>query len=250
MNLCIYMATHKKQDKYDKHIITPIQVGSSLANDDLYELKDNTGNNISDKNKVYCELTALYWIWKNSEYDYVGLCHYRRFFEIKEKQILFSELQSGKIILPHLAHLGRSVEKQFNLEHPGEIWNIMLYVLKEKYPNDYLLSKTVFSDNKMIPFNMFIAKKEIIDKYCEWLFSILFEVEKRVDESKLDDYQLRYGGFLSERMFILYVRANNIPFTELKIVDEYNNRVSKSEIGKILNNGHFVKEKILRKNKL
>ncbi len=248
MNLCIYMATHKRQDRFDRRIVKPIQVGSSLTDDDLYELKDNTGDNISDKNKIYCELTALYWMWKNSKYDFVGLCHYRRFFDINKQEMLLSYLKNGKIIIPHLAHLGRSVEKQFNLEHPGEIWNIMLDVLKEKYPNDYLLSKTVFSDNKMIPFNMFIAEKKIIDGYCEWLFSILFEVEKRVDVSKLDDYQLRYGGFLSERMFILYVTANNIQYTELKVIDENNNRVSKSEFGKILNKGHFVKEKIFRRN--
>ena len=40
---------------------------------------DDEGDNISQKNKTYCELTAQYWAWKNEDADYYGFFHYRRY---------------------------------------------------------------------------------------------------------------------------------------------------------------------------
>lgn len=239
------MATHKKQDNYNKDYITPIQVGASLIDVNLYQLKDNIGDNISDKNKVFCELTALYWIWKNSDYEYVGLCHYRRFFDIKDKEDIISKeetkktiniLESGKIIVPKIAYLGRSIERQYKHNHDNFIWDALINVLFEKYPDYKDIAEDVFKDNKMYPFNMFIAKKEFVNGYCEWLFNILFEVEKRVDIKNLNEYQLRYAGFLSERLFLIYLLKNNINLVEMNIVDENKKRVSQSAFKKIRNN--------------
>ncbi len=245
MKLCVYMATHKKQDKYDKSYIKPIQVGADLTDIDLYQLKDNTLDNISNKNKDYCELTALYWIWKNSNYEYVGLCHYRRFFNINKLETMISHLKNGKMIVPQVDSLRISIDKQFCSKHPKSVWNKMLDVLKEKYPDDYLLSKKVFSDNKIIPLNMFIAKKCLFDNYCEWLFDILFEVEKRIDTSNTNENLNRYAGFISERMFILYLKAKNIPLIETQVLDENGVRAIRSKAGKTLNKGHYIKNKII-----
>lgn len=248
MSLCIYMATHKTQDNYNKDIITPIQVGANLTDVDLYPLKDNIGDNISDKNKVFCELTALYWIWKNSEDEYVGLCHYRRFFDIEDKEEIIKILDSGKIIVPKLAYLGRSLEKQYKHNHTDEIWDTMVTVLNEKYPEYSEIAKKVFAENKMYPFNMFIARREFLDGYCEWLFDILFEVENRVSEKNFDEYQLRYAGFLSERMLILYLLKNYLEVCEIKIIDEDKNNISRSFIRKNLNNVYFKVDSMRRKN--
>ncbi len=245
MKLCIYMATHKKQDKFDKSYIKPIQVGADLTSADLYELKDNTLDNISYKNKTYSELTALHWIWKNSNYKYVGLCHYRRFFRITNIDKILIELDSGKIIVPKVDSLSTSIEKNYMLKHDKDIWNTMINVLQEKYPKDYELSTKLFKDNKMIPLNMLIARKDILDEYCKWLFDILFEVENRVDTSKLDEYQNRYTGFLSERLLLLHIKARDIPFIETQIVDENGTRAIRSSAGKTINKGHFIKNKIL-----
>lgn len=239
MSLCVYMATHKKQDNYNKEYITPIQVGAGLTDVDLYQLKDNIGDNISDKNKMFCELTALYWIWKNSEYDYVGLCHYRRFFDIENKEEIVNVLESGKIIVPKLAYLGRSIERQYKYNHDNFIWDTLVSVLEEKYPDYKNIAKSVFKDNKMYPFNMFIAKKEFLDGYCEWLFDILFEVEKRIGTENLNEYQLRYAGFLSERLFLIYLLKNDITSIEMDIVDEHKNKVSQSFFRKFRNNTVF-----------
>ena len=78
---CVIMSvTHKKYWMPEDELYMPVQVG---FNEPLGFARDNTGENISEKNKNYCELTALYWGWKNLKADYIGLDHYRRHFSIK-----------------------------------------------------------------------------------------------------------------------------------------------------------------------
>ena len=81
----VIVATHKKYSFPNDKMYMPIQVGAKL-NEDLGYQKDSIGYNISEKNPYYCELTALYWAWKNLETDYLGLVHYRRYFSLKEKK--------------------------------------------------------------------------------------------------------------------------------------------------------------------
>lgn len=80
MRIKIYVAHHKKGFIYKDDFFEPIQVGKSNTNLDLKILGDNTNKNISKLNPYYCELTATYWAWKNDNSDYVGICHYRRYF--------------------------------------------------------------------------------------------------------------------------------------------------------------------------
>ena len=57
---------------------------------------------------------------------------------------------------------------------------------------------------------MLIAKRTFVERYCEWLFDILFEVEKRIDISNYSVYQKRVFGFLAERMFNICLYKNKI----------------------------------------
>lgn len=102
-NLSIYTVFHKEYPVPNCSFIIPIQVGAANSTQDLGFLKDNTGDNISGKNSVYCELTALYWIWKNidnTNSDYIGLSHYRRYFTVprivKKKKLFFKKRQEDK----------------------------------------------------------------------------------------------------------------------------------------------------------
>lgn len=101
INCKILIACHKKTHFFESEVFTPIHVGRSLVEEksatDLQWFKDhmigdNIGENISDKNNLFCEMTALYFAWKNyhiiGDPEYIGLMHYRRFFIFKKN---FSE---------------------------------------------------------------------------------------------------------------------------------------------------------------
>ena len=81
----IIIATHKKfNEPKDTNLYLPVYVGAE-GKDDLGYQKDNEGDNISKLNPYFCELTGIYWAWKNLDADYIGLVHYRRFFTTKKK---------------------------------------------------------------------------------------------------------------------------------------------------------------------
>ena len=84
MDIKILVATHKKYDMPSEDIYLPIHVGRE-GKEDLGYQGDNQGENISLKNSNYCELTGLYWAWKNLQCDVIGLSHYRRYFTDKSK---------------------------------------------------------------------------------------------------------------------------------------------------------------------
>ena len=81
MDCTIYVITHKEiediKDSEYKTLLVGATKNDTFPND--YE-HDDRGENISYKNDSYCELTGLYWIWKNIHTEYIGLVHYRRFF--------------------------------------------------------------------------------------------------------------------------------------------------------------------------
>ena len=88
MKVKILVACHKKDVMATQYPYEPIHVGKDLHLDiDLGIITDNTGDNISNKNASYCELTAMYWAWKNlKDVDVIGLCHYRRYFSFSNAE--------------------------------------------------------------------------------------------------------------------------------------------------------------------
>lgn len=231
----VYMASHLKGIKPPFDYITPIHVGAALSDNLYYDITDHHGDHISDKNGSYCELTALYWMWKNDSSDFKGLCHYRRFFDISYDDIL-SVLESGKIILPKISNLGRSLENQFKRNHNDEIWEMMIQILFEKYPEIEKQARKIISGNLMYPFNMFIGNKEFVDHYCNWLFPILFELEARLPDSLIDTFNKRYAGYLSERLLVVFIKIYCINVYECDLVDGKGRRVSQSVFRSIRNN--------------
>lgn len=218
----IFVITHKKCDLKLINSYSWLFVGMNSPQKDL--LTDSTGDNISNKNPYYCELTGLYWIYKNIRRDVVGLVHYRRFFVSKFSIFGFKILSVKKInkilrkyqiILPYKAILKdnkkvHTVYEQFCLCHHKSDLDATREVIAEIYP-DYLESfDQVMNKSEMFMFNMFISKKEILDKYCKRLFDILFELEKRIDIGNYDNYQKRVFGFISERLLNVWVFKNSL----------------------------------------
>lgn len=237
--LVIYMATHDKKCSHtaDCDYIVPIQVGKALNNMTIEDTSDDTGDNISLKNKTYCELTALYWMWKNDTSKYIGLYHYRRMLDINKESIL-NKLSSNYIILPRKKRFKMSVKNQYIREHSSKDWDVLIEILKEYYPEYYESSKIIFNNNELYRFNMFIMKKNLFDNYCEWLFPLLLRVEGNIKNTEKDNYQIRYIGFMAERLFTLYVLHNKFNIFETDVL--FMNKKIKNECLKnIINNLFF-----------
>lgn len=237
-DLAVFMVTHSIRCNRKEKWIIPIQVGMQEGKIQLEKNVDNIGDNISEKNKVFCELTGLYWVWRNTKYKYVGLCHYRRIFKASKKNIL-SCLNEGKIIVPKPKYFKMSIEKQYIREHGYKEWNVMLKVLQEIFPEYYASSKSVFSNNKLYPYNMFIGNRNFMNEYCLWLFNILFEVEKRVGSIEKDSYQIRYIGFLAERLFTLYIVHSKLMVKETHVL--FNDKLIWVERFKCIVNNNIFK---------
>lgn len=229
----IYIAIHKKARVLQKNGYIPIQVGAE-GKENLGYLRDNTGDNISCKNPNYCELTALYWIWKNSNADIVGLVHYRRYFfngfftknmekAISEEKIS-NYLSKYDIILPKPYYTGKNtVEQQYGIDHNIGDYEKLRDIIKENTP-DYLEAFDIVSKRRYFyNFNMFVMNKILFDEYAKWVFDVLFELEKYVDISEYSDYNKRIYGFLSERLFNVWIEKNK----NLKIKTLYANNVER-----------------------
>ena len=222
MKTTIYIITHKKFDEPKLEDYKPLQVGFQ---NDLGYLRDNKKDNISDKNENYCELTGLYWIWKNdNESDIVGISHYRRYFSINNKIIdensINEILEENDIILPKNEYYKETVKEQYCLNSGFEKdLKLLKDILKEKYPDYIEAYDKVMNQNYLSQFNMLICKKELYNEYCQWLFDILFELEKSIDLTQYNDYQKRIYGFLSERLLNVWVYKNNLNVKKLKILN-------------------------------
>lgn len=209
MDTRIYVMTHKEMAAIPNEIYIPLHVGRACGKE-LGYTGDHTGDHISSKNPYYCELTGIYWIWKNIKCDIVGVCHYRRFFTKEERLLQRSYIEETirtyPVLIPNSSCVKeRSVYEHYAKRHYAKDLDLCREVIQEKYPDyvsafDYAMQTILISVG-----NMWITRKDIFDRYCAWLFDILFEVERRIDWTDYDDYQKRVIGFLSERLFRVWL---------------------------------------------
>ena len=193
-----------------------IYVGAVFAENSLpllpkNALRDNEGENISEKNKQFCELTALYWIWKHAREDILGLVHYRRHFLFPKnwKECMLNN--QVDVILPVPLYVAPTVEENFKSRHDPSDWEFMMQYLKDNFPENYQAACRFFKGNLYAPCNMFVMKRDVLDALCSWLFPILFKVAEHGGE-KDNSYLNRYPGFISERLISLYFEINREKF--------------------------------------
>lgn len=216
--ITILVATHKETSVYSDDIYTPIQVGKALSNIDLGFLSDNTGDNISNKNSSYCELTAQYWAWKNLHVDYIGLCHYRRYFDIDFSDYNINEIFSHyDILLPLPLYFDCSIHEFWMSSLIPEDVAILYEVFKSKYPQMYDDFKDFMLKNKFFPFNMFVCRKNLFDDFAQWQFPLLGEVEKMIPKSPYSR-ERRLLGFLGEGLLTFYCQYHHLRIKQCQVV--------------------------------
>ena len=183
--LQVYVACHVadhmlKEEIPKRSFEIPIQAGAALTDRRIAAVLDNQGENISEKNRKYCELTALYWIWKHGKAGYLGLSHYRRRFDISEEmaaKLLESDIDVV-VTVPVLNLKG--VKQQYCSDHMEMDWNICMKTVGELFPQYWDAAAKIEKGNYYYAYNMLIARREILGQYCEWLFPILFQCEKEL----------------------------------------------------------------------
>ena len=198
--------------------VEPIQVGADLTDLIISELRDNTGENISDKNRNYCELTATYYAWRNCQAAYKGLCHYRRIFEIDNEQvrILLDKKEDWDVILPYPSIHYPDISTQHIRYIKDADWQAMLQALAETALDYFEAYQKLIESGEQYFFNynMLIARAEVFDDYCSFLFSVLERAEA-LTAPKGWERADRFAGYMGENLTTLYFLKNR---DKLKIV--------------------------------
>lgn len=227
MKIRIIIAAHKCARLPDDPLYLPIQVGAA-GKKPLFACTDDTGDNISVKNGGFCELTGLYWAWKNLPADAVGLCHYRRYFcrtriGNRWKSIITSAdaeklLTRVPLVLPHMRRYWIETNySQYVHAHHRQDLAMTREILRQNYPEYLTAYDNVMSRTKGHRFNMFLMRRSLLDEYCSWLFNVLFALEERLDVSDYSDYDKRVFGFVAERLLDVWVEKNSVHYAELPV---------------------------------
>ena len=249
-NIKIFICAHKEVPLPQHPYFLPIQAGAALHEPIKGYQPDNEGDNISIKNPNFCELTCHYWAWKNlKNIDIIGLNHYRRYFDFKQKwpqfsadkhfiatedflnqPYVFSDIESilnkYDIILPIARHWRVSNTQQYADYHIAKDWEMLRQIIKEKSPQ-YIpaFEKTMDHSNKSVGYNMFITHWKHFNTYSKWLFDILFEVECRVPPID-DPIQSRIYGYMSERLINVFCEYHRLRIKHIPLImplDVYQN---------------------------
>ena len=206
---------------------------------------DDTGKNISKENPKYNELSAQYWVWKNynkiGNPNYVGFMHYRRHFIfdnwegdpnwvwLPKSHIYFvrhiteayCRHMSEENILKQIENCDCIVLKPYDVkqlnsknipaqylklaDQKAETFHIFIRTLKKLYPQYQREIRLIERGSVQYLCNMFVMKKELFFEYSNFCFSVLKEVDKQVDSSKMSESGLRFLGFLGEFCLSIYV---------------------------------------------
>lgn len=241
-SLAIYQSFHKEFPRNSAcNWIIPVGVngyqGSGFQS-------DASGENISQLNPYYCELTAQYWAWKNTTSDYVGFCHYRRYFNFimdntwtgdyafstpatesiigyltseQQLQALHDHLSYSDVVIPKKTSTPKSIEGHYLHYHISDHWHYFTEVLKTVYP-DYANHTKMFEvSNLNTAYNMFVMSRPLFHKYCEDLFQIIDLIYQKFG-APYDSYNNRYPGFIAERFLGFWLQINRLRISEVALL--------------------------------
>lgn len=241
----------------DEKIYFPLLAGKSIFTGKTCLPGDDSGDNISLKNRYYSELTGIYWVWKNTRHNIVGSCHYRRFFTSRPEPLAYrlkrlfyyvaglhrkrhgliytccfnrfrerilneneirGILAEYDVILPQKRRLRYSVEKHYQRYHDGNDLLIVRKIIAAKHPGYLAAFEETLQQKELYANNMFVMKQDDFNCFMEWWFDILFEFEKTVVLENYKGYQQRIFGFMAERLLTVWFRKNKLTIKELPVI--------------------------------
>lgn len=227
-SLRIIVAAHKPYKMPTDPAYLPIFVGSALRSAGTVPTgftRDDTGENISEKNPSYCELTAVYWAWKNLDAAAIGLVHYRRHFASSVGTVPanwqdFTALLKGyDVILPKKRnYFIETTRSQYAHAHHGKDLDITREVIDERCPEFLKAFDDVMKSTAGHRFNMFVMKRHVFHEYCSWLFGILSVLEQRIDTTDYSANDKRVLGFIAERLLDVWIETKGISYAEMPVI--------------------------------
>lgn len=234
MKTKILVCCHKDDIVENKSPYFPIQVGKAISSVDLGIAADDEGENISYKNGSYCELTGMYWAWKNlKEVDVIGLCHYRRYFDFskqckwwapytvfgtaefdgKDRRIpdeVLNKVNDGRIVVTKPTNCQFNLMADYCCYHNSDDFKVLQHIVMSSQSENIKRAfyDVMYGSNNKYTYNMFIMKWADFDEYCKWLFPLLEKVEATIDITHYNAVQKRIFGYMSERLFNVWLKAN------------------------------------------
>jgi len=213
------VAAHKHAPMPVDAMYLPVQVGRVLAEADLGYQSDAEGQNISELNRAYCELTALYWAWKNLDADAVGLSHYRRYFSgtaagPRGSRVMSSDeaadaLKRADLVLAKPRnYVLETIESHYRHGHYGEDLDVLRETISRLSPRYSDAFEHVMKGRQLSLYNMFLTSRQNFEDIASWLFAVLEDASKSIDNESRSDYQQRTFGYLGERLLNVWARAH------------------------------------------
>lgn len=218
-NMYVYKMVHAKDKKLKTKYIDPdymitMQVGAKMSDVEIAPILDDSDDNISEKNGNYSELTGLYWVWKNrvvgeknKNDSFYGVAHYRRMLDFSEDDLYRLLSNDIDVVLPYAMPYEPNIEAHHAKYLTNTEWNAVLTALQELQPEYAQEFKRILKQQYFYNYNIFLAKPQVLDDYCSWLFPILFRIEEINDPSGIKEPN-RYIGYVGETLETLYFMYN------------------------------------------
>lgn len=220
----VLVASHKPYWMPHDSLYVPICVGANKNGPIEGFASDAEGDNIARKNPYYCELTALWWGWRNLDVDALGLVHYRRYFAGSgERGVLTSVqandmLQKTPVIVPkRRRYYIESIASHYAHTHDGAHLDALRESVGCVSPDRLGTFDACMRSTSAHMFNMLIMRREVVEPYCGWLFDVLEDVEKRIDLSGTSAFQKRCIGRLGELLLDVWLYSEDVPYTEVAL---------------------------------
>jgi len=232
MQVKVIVAAHKPYDVLCDAVYLPVHAGAARTGTPLYQ-SDAQGEHISGRNDLYCELTALYWAWKNLPADALGLVHYRRYLGVPARmrpwiaplaraasgEELARYLKDVPVLLPKKRnYFIENREDQFVHAHGRAAIDALRRVMGQSAPAYLPAFDRTMKRTSGHCFNMFVMRRDVCDAYCAWMFDLLFKTEALLREEAPQEIRPRLLGFLSERMLDCWLETNDYRWMELPVV--------------------------------
>ncbi len=234
-NVVVAVASHKAYRMPEGEIYLPLQVGAALHPDlDLGWQRDDEGDNISDKNGSYSELTGLYWLWKNCDADYKGLVHYRRLLGtndsvrrhakdpyeclVQRDELLRLLSQKDIVVARRRNYYIESVYSHYSHTFDGAQFDAMHDILSETTPEYVSAWDALMRARGAHIYNMFVMPAALFDDYCGWMFDKVDRLAAKIGQMD-DPFQNRYPGRVSERLLDPWLQTRGLTYAELPVVN-------------------------------